>query len=36
VKAVHRDLGILLAIGLIGAVVFLLNYKLLRKTRWGK
>jgi hypothetical protein len=32
---VARDITIILAIGLIGALIFLLNYKLLRKTRWG-
>jgi hypothetical protein len=31
----HHDLAILLLIGLIGAFVFVLNYKLIRKTRWG-
>lgn len=33
-KPMHKDLAILLLIGLIGAAIFLLNYKLLGKTRW--
>jgi len=30
-----RDLGILLVIGVLGALVFVLNVKLVGKTRWG-
>jgi hypothetical protein len=30
-----RDIGILLLIGVMGALVFVLNVKLVGKTRWG-
>ena len=35
-NALHKDLGILLLIGLIGAFIFVVNFKLIGKTRWGR
>jgi hypothetical protein len=32
----HRDLAVVLLIGVIGALMFVVNYKLIRQTRWGR
>ena len=34
-QSLMRDIGILLVIGVLGALVFVLNVKLVGKTRWG-
>lgn len=35
-NTITHDLGVLLAIGLLGAVNFLITYELIQRTRWGR